>query len=122
MRRDPQLIRMLMLDLELATSTVTNSNIKIDGYTDDEIKYHLNQIIDAGFAVGNVIHGQMGAVVPAVVVISRLTSAGHDFIDSTREDTVWNAVTTKVTETGGGFTLDLLRQLALKVLLAHVGL
>lgn len=113
---------MLMLDLELATSTVTNSNIKIDGYTDDEIKYHLNQIIDAGFAVGNVIHGQMGAVVPAVVVISRLTSAGHDFIDSTREDTVWNAVTTKVTETGGGFTLDLLRQLALKVLLAHVGL
>ena len=122
MRRDPQLIRMLMLDLELATSTVTNSNIKIDGYTDDEIKYHLNQIIDAGFAVGNVIHGQMGAVVPAVVVVSRLTSAGHDFIDSTREDTVWNAVTTKVTETGGGFTLDLLRQLALKVLLAHVGL
>ena len=123
MRRNPELFRKLMLAIEQTSQPLTDE-AQIDGYSRDEVAYHMHRIIEAGFAEGRAIEDHSGGntTVPNRVVIFRMTNAGHDFIDSVRGDTVWSAVTDKVKGTGGSFTLDILRQLALKVLMAHVGL
>ena len=123
MRRNPELFRKLMLAIEQTSQPLTDE-AQIDGYSRDEVAYHMRLIIEAGFAEGRAIEDHSGGntTVPNRVVIFRMTNAGHDFIDSVRGDTVWSAVTDKVKGTGGSFTLDILRQLALKVLMAHVGL
>lgn len=46
MRRDMELIRFLLLNLEEA------NNIDLSEYNEEQINYHTNLIIDAGLAVG----------------------------------------------------------------------
>jgi len=45
------------------------------------------------------------------VLFDRLSWAGHDFVDSVRSPEVW-AKTKKGAEAAGGFTVDLLKDLA----------
>ena len=123
MRRNPELVRKLMLAIEETSQPLTDQ-AQIDGYPRDEVAYHMRLIIEAGLAQGSVMedHSGRNTTVPRNVVIVRMTNAGHDFIDSVRGDTVWNAVTEKVKTLGGSFTLNVLQQLALRVLMAHAGL
>lgn len=123
MRRNPELVRKLMLAIEQTSQPLT-AQAQIDSYPRDEVAYHMRLIIEAGLAQGSVMedHSGRNTTVPRNVVIVRMTNAGHDFIDSVRGDTVWNAVTEKVKTLGGSFTLNVLQQLALRVLMAHAGL
>lgn len=123
MRRNPELVRKLMLAIEQTSQPLTDQ-AQIDSYPRDEVAYHMRLIIEAGFAQGDVLEDHSGGntTVSRNVVIVRMTNAGHDFIDSVRGDTVWNAVTEKVKTLGGSFTLNVLQQLALRVLMAHAGL
>ena len=123
MRRNPELVRKLMLAIEQTSQPLTDQ-AQIDSYSRDEVAYHMRLIIEAGLAQGSAMEDHSGGntTVPRAVVIFRMTNAGHDFIDSVRGDTVWNAVTDKVKTLGGSFTLNVLQQLALKVLLTHAGL
>ena len=123
MRRNPELVRKLMLAIEQTSQPMTGQ-AQIDSYPRDEVAYHMRLIIEAGLAQGSVMedHSGRNTTVPRNVVIVRMTNAGHDFIDSVRGDTVWNAVTEKVKTLGGSFTLNVLQQLALRVLMAHAGL
>lgn len=123
MRRDPELIRKLMLAIEQSSQPL-NDQAQIDSYSRDEVAYHMRLIIEAGLAQGSVMEDHSGGntTIPRFVAILRMTNTGHDFIDSIRGDTVWNAVTDKVKTLGGSFTLNVLQQLALRVLMAHAGL
>ena len=123
MRRNPELVRKLMLAIEQTSQPLT-AQAQIDSYPRDEVAYHMRLIIEAGLAQGSVMedHSGRNTTVPRNVGIVRMTNAGHDFIDSVRGDTVWNAVTEKVKTLGGSFTLNVLQQLALRVLMAHAGL
>jgi hypothetical protein len=47
-----------------------------------------------------------------------LTWEGHDFIEAVRNETVWRKAFGIITEKGGGFTLEMIKEL-LKRLLAE---
>ncbi len=51
MRRDDDLIRSLLLDLEVANDHVNDSHA-VPGYMRDQIAYHLALIVKAGYAEG----------------------------------------------------------------------
>lgn len=113
MKREMDLIRALMLKLEaremrpgqIAVIQASDNEVQVDGYTPVQIDYHLTLLkeIDFIYAPGNgVMRGH---------TFQRLTYAGHDFVDSVRSDDVWNK-TKKGVEEAGGFTLDLLKDLA----------
>lgn len=113
MRRDMDLIRELMLKLESAKCEpnsvyifdADDEEISVEGYSADAIKYHLLLIAEAGLV------DQRGRGAMEGFVFSRLTWVGHDFVDSVRSPEVW-AKTKKGAEAAGGFTVDILKDLA----------
>ncbi len=113
MRRDMDLIRELMLRLEVIPRkpgiveelSAGEGDMIFEGFSSDEIDYHLNLIVEAGLLA---THGTM---MSGAVLFGRLTWAGHDFVDSVRSPEVW-AKTKKGAEAAGGFTADLLKDLA----------
>ena len=77
----------------------------IEGYSPAEIDYHLNLINEAGFLK------TMGSMLSGNILFDRLSLAGHDFVDSVRSPEVW-AKTKQGAAAAGGFTVDLLKDLA----------
>lgn len=114
MKRDMDLIRALVLRLEswdLGPGAIIIVNdiekdFPIDGYTGHQISYHFNLIADDGWI-------DTGGRKPTSRSFSfrALTSRGHDFADSVRDDKVW-ASTKSGALKAGGFTLELLADLA----------
>lgn len=114
MRRDPELIRLLMLKLESlnkpATAIATvgyRENLATEGYSDDEVYYHVEQILMSGWVD---MAGGRGMNPSGHFSFRCLTPAGHDFIDSVRDDAIW-ALTKKGATEAGSFTLDTLAAL-----------
>lgn len=115
MQRDPELIRRIMLVLEgldVPTARFIDVNCKdelaIEGYTYDQVHYHVGQIIKSRWidmAGDNVIDEEGDFSFRA------LTPAGHNFVDSVRDDAIWKLTKQKASE-AGGFTLDMLAALA----------
>ena len=124
MKRNDDLIRELMLHLENA-SGYTNDSTQIGGYARDEIAYHLALIHKQGFAEGpGAKYSSDGydPTIPAVVLITRLTPAGHDFIANLRDDAVWEQVKSRSAKAGGSLSLDILGQLGGAVIKQIIGL
>ena len=46
----------------------------------------------------------------------RLTSQGHEFIESVRDEGIWNETKKLVVETGGNATIEIIKKLALGLL------
>jgi hypothetical protein len=115
MTRDMDLIRQLLLDLEAfdqrpgGISLFQPNDFHIDGYTDNQIDYHLSLIREAGFIDDGGVRPMTG------MGFRRLTWIGHDFLDSVRDKTVWDK--TKATASqAGGFTVDLLFGIAKEII------
>jgi hypothetical protein len=115
MTRDMDLIRLLLLDLEAyqqrpgGVSHFMPTEFNIPGYNADQIDYHLALIKEAGFI-------DSGGARPMIGIgFRRLTWAGHDFLDSVRDKTVWEK--TKATAgQAGGFTVDILVGIAKEII------
>lgn len=113
MRRDMDLIRELMLKIEeLPTAHHSEFRLQpgtdpmaVSGFSENEIEYHLRLIVEAGLITSR---GRFGN---GDFRLDRMTFAGHDFVDSVRSPEVW-AKTKKGAEAAGGFTVDLLKDLA----------
>jgi len=113
MTRDMDLIRELLLKLEalplrpgsILHITPDADEIAVSGYSADQIEYHASLIREAGFI-------EDGGVRPMVGFgFRRLTWEGHDFLDSVRDPAIW-AKTKNGAFAAGGFTVDLLKDLA----------
>jgi hypothetical protein len=113
MRRDMDLYRQIVLKLEaldlefgsVVTIDVSDGDLNIEGYTHEEIAYHLDQVIRSGMI------DDAGASSFDGPGFRCLTPTGHDFADSVRDDKLW-ALTKEGALKAGGFTLQLLADLA----------
>lgn len=102
MQRDMDLIRQLLLSAEAGPPYP-----KIEGYTQDAIKYHQKLAIDAGLLEGAIAKDHTKPTeIPGAVIIKGVTWAGHDFIDAIREDTKWNKVKGYVADAGKQLTIE----------------
>lgn len=102
MKRDMELVRRVLLDLEDSKSTT-----HIDGYTEDQVKYHQGMVVDEGLAKGTVMRTQSEMTeIPRAVVLFDLTWAGHDFLEAIREDTQWNKIKGYLAAGGKVLTLE----------------
>lgn len=114
MVRDMDLIRDLLLRLESLPGSASGlhslapgeGDLALEGYSAAAIRYHCDLLIEAGMIK---LLGPMGCSVK--YPFDRLTWAGHDFLDAVREPVVW-AKTKQGAEAVGGFSIDLLKDLA----------
>ena len=113
MKRDMDLIRELLLKLEALPMRMGGiisippdaDEIAVPGYDSAQIDYHLGQIRRAGFI------DEGGARPMSGIGFRCLTWEGHDFLDSVRDPKIWTK-TKDGALAAGGFTVDLLKDLA----------
>ncbi|CAN5842773.1 DUF2513 domain-containing protein [soil metagenome] len=119
MKRDMDLIRTLLLHFEEETDErrgVPVPPVKRDGQdvSKDELDYHVKLLNEERLI--ETTKGEQGWFV------NSLTWKGHEFLDATRDDKIWKKVSHEVAKKGGGFTIDILKALAIKFLNEQLGL
>ena len=110
MKRDMDLIRELLLKIENGqTSFILTSDtaaaLSLSPAEGGMTEEHLILLKQAGFIE------IMSRSLSGHYAIKRLTWEGHDFLDSIRDPKIWEK-TKKGVEGAGGFTVDLLKDLA----------
>ncbi len=104
MKRDFDLIRQLLLEVEGDTS------VDPSGYTEDQVKYHKGLLVEAGLVEGMVKDSSRSYTeIPDLVVIKKLTWDGHEFLDQARQLTVWNRAKENLAKKGIELSLDALK-------------
>lgn len=108
MKRDMDLVRKLVFAIEEHPSGFAPDEINIQGYSSEQIGYHLHLMLEAGLIEGSDVTCMDSASPEAMV--SSLTWAGHEFADAARSDTLWNQAKAAVKEKVGSASIALLTQ------------
>lgn len=122
MKRDMDVIRALMLKLEalpinghaIFAVGPDDEEIAVANASVDQIAYHLRLIYDQGF-----LDSPGEPFLSGQIPFRGLTWAGHDFIDSIRDDDVWRKTKTQA-EKVGSWTVDILSGFAKAVIKAKI--
>lgn len=115
MKRNLDLIRQILIDIEGAQGYIQLESFSYEGFTTNEIAYHLqllqhHGLIDAEFKKewgGNCVSG----------VVKALTWEGADFLDNIRNNTAWERTKDKIRKTVGTCAMQLLPKVAESVVL-----
>lgn len=113
MVRDMELIRKILLNVEAG-----DLNAGVEGYTNDAVNFHKALLIKKDLVEGTP-HYPTGKDsspdIPDLVMISRLTWDGHDFIQGIATETKWNRVKGFLTEAGKDLTIETIKWAVLQL-------
>lgn len=112
MKRDMDLIRLLLLQTE------GEEEVEISNYTNEQIKYHQELLIEAGLVNGSITRTHGGSI----IFIKRLTWEGHEFLADVKNETVWRETKKTALEKGADMSLSVLSALATKISMDYFGL
>src|SRR5437016_614225 len=120
MKRDMELVRKILLAIEEEPTGRAPRELKIEGYTDDEIGHHAYLMAEAGLIDGarvDGMHSPSRQVHPTVI-----TWAGHEFLAASRDESIWKKAMGIVKEKGGAVTVGVLTQLLTNLVKNNLGL
>lgn len=107
MRRDPDLLRAILFEIEKHTGPERGLiKIQFEEYSKDEVSYHIGLLTESGLVHAQKFSGNDRVDWHA----TGLTNAGHEFIEAARNETVWNQAKAKL-EKAGGFALPVALEL-----------
>jgi len=106
MKRDMDLVRRILLAYEASNEWRVEEELVIEGYRKDEIEYHQHIMRDAGFLQPAKTWLFKGTQMESG---TRLTWAGHDFLEASRDEKRWKQAK-KIAGKVGVFTLEILKQ------------
>jgi len=122
MRLNPDCVRAILLAVEEATDVETglyytagpdeddeNAPTVLAGYTDNEIRYHINQCDLAGFFT------DCNQYVNGNCLIMDLSPIGHEFLANIREESNWEKVK-NISTKAGSKSLKAMSQIATAVI------
>lgn len=111
MERNMDLIRKILLDLEQRKEKDFVGYYNLEGYSRDEVEYHLELMMEKGLLTGNFVYADGSMLFSAL----KISWEGHDFLDSIKNDTVWNKVKESLKNKGlelGQVSFDILKEYA----------
>lgn len=121
MKRDMELIRKIILQIEDSPSPSGRKFEGFEAYTAQQFGYHCYLIVDDGLATGTSV-ATLGNPGPNYL-INHLTSKGHDFAEAARTEFIWGAAMKEVEDKGlVGAGLDVIRKILDKKLRKHLDL
>ena len=95
MRRDIDLIRRILLDLEDKGSYANWLDVDIEEYSPERIDYHLELLTEAGLVTLKTSQRELSRWLPV-----RLTWEGHEFLDAAREERRWQRAKESIAKAG----------------------
>ncbi|HUT54550.1 MAG TPA: DUF2513 domain-containing protein [bacterium] len=117
MKRDMELIRKILQSIEEEPTGFAPNHIKIEGYSEDQINYHVYLMIDAGLLEGFKVTSHDSNSPEAKA--RNLTWFGHEFLDASRDNTRWEKAKTIVNFLGG-VTLDVFIEILKKIMINQI--
>src|SRR4051812_28617180 len=110
MKRNMELVRQILLQTEKSVHVGDEIDLNIEGYSREEIYYHVKILSDAGLLEANNLTTYDGFKWTP----KNLTWKGHEFLDAARNETVWKKTTEIVKDKGGSIPFEVLKDLLIK--------
>ena len=110
MKRDMDLIRLILLKIEEQHQSTAIFNLSIDGYEKETVAYHCKLLHEAGLISnykGFYASGQLQEF-----SVSGLTWDGYDYLDKVRDDSVWKKTKNAITQKGLPLIFDTIKTIA----------
>jgi hypothetical protein len=111
MKRDMELIRRILSEIE-AHEDLSPIDIKGNGFSPDQINYHLKLLCEAGY-IEAVETGTMQNRLSFIV--TGLTWKGHEFLDLARNNSVWQKMKTELKDHATTLPFELIQKLLLAI-------
>jgi hypothetical protein len=121
MKRDMDLVRSILLEIEKQTSGFAFEAPKVSEYSKEKIVYHLYIMIQGGLLEAQPTQ-TAAAIIPMDFSYINLTWLGHEFIDNARDEGVWKKAKTIVAEKVGTISVGIMIQLLASLAKNHIGL
>jgi hypothetical protein len=117
MKRNMDLIRQILLAVEANASGYMPCELNIDGFSEEEIAYHTCLLKEAELIDGVESESRGGREIAPI----RLTWAGHEFLDASREPTRWKEAKEAIGKIGGA-SLTVWTTVLTQIVLKSLGL
>jgi DNA-binding transcriptional ArsR family regulator len=116
MKRDMDLVRKILFEIERQPFTRGKITLEIEGYSHEEISYHVLLLSEA-----DLIEADVSARASAEYKPIRLTWQGHEFLEAVRDEARWNKLKDMMGKVGG-FVYEIAKPLAIDLLKDQISL
>jgi hypothetical protein len=114
MKRDTDLVRQILIEIEKQPFTGGWIRLEIDDYDCGEISYHVMLLHEAGLILA-VDTTKRNSWLPL-----RLTWDGHEFLEAARDNSRWQQAKSTMMEKAGGITFEILKQLLMNLMMNQI--
>jgi hypothetical protein len=113
MKRDLDLVRRIMLNIE-ELPPGPSMQFRMGEVDDPVVLAHIQLMIGAGLVNGKITepHGARGAV----IIISGLSWDGHEWLETMRDQGLWDQTKAVLAENGAALSFELVRAVANQIL------
>lgn len=98
MKRDMDLLRLVLLEIEEKYRCTALVNLAINGYSVESVVYHCQLAYDAGYVASCDVHYADGSVY--WFSVGPLTWEGNDYLDKIRDGSRWEKIKKAASEKG----------------------
>lgn len=117
MKRDMDLVRNILLAMEAEPSGNFVGRLQLEGYTSDQIGFHVIIMMQAGLIEGIDVttHNSFGPEARP----TQITWAGYDFLDACRDEDRWTKAK-EIFNRAGGVTFDVAKEVLTSLMIKGV--
>jgi hypothetical protein len=118
MKRDMDLVREILLQVEASSQVGGWIDLELKGHPPEEVAYHVMILSEADLIRAY----DVSTLGEFCWKPSSLTWHGHEFLDASRNDTVWKKTMDFVKEKGGSVPFEVLQALVIRFTAAYFGI
>jgi hypothetical protein len=115
MKRDMDLARQILLEIEKQPSWGSEINLSMEDYSDEDVSYHVMLLHEAGLIVAV----DLSSFSDIKWIPTRLTWQGHEFLDAARDNNRWNKAKDAMGKVGG-FVFEIGKQVLIELAKAEL--
>ncbi len=110
MKRDMELVRLILLKIEEEYQSTAIYNLDIPGYNKETVAYHCKILYEAGFISDYKARYADNEI--NMFGVGSLTWDGSDFLDKIRDNTQWKKVKETITQKGLPMIVDTIKSIS----------
>ena len=118
MKRDLDLIKEILFEIEKKDDTSPIINLSIEGYDQKLVDYNIHLLNQAGLIEASIT--RVGANEIYEPIIFEMTWSGHEFLDAARNETVWIKGKELIKQHGGSVPFEVLKSVLNQVALSLI--
>jgi Hypothetical protein (DUF2513). len=114
MKRDMDLIRMILFRIEEEVDNTVEYDLSIEGFSLDQVAYHCSILYNGGYIKeykASYAEDEIDSF-----LIGGLTWSGHEFLEVIRNDTVWIKTKETVKKEGLSLAIEVIKKIASAIL------